>query len=304
MSNKLNEILSTSCPTKHIKKYLQCDIDEELDVVNNLVNITVSIPTSSMSSTPIMNEHESTKVASLVNNPVSSTPIILTTGMDTRKRLWFENEVQYDTGTKGAEQISLPGGEILVEGILNMTQSEMLSSDDEFSILCVEETGPLNCPFSPITNASWQELGPLVQITQIYTYLQYVIGGQCVQGKAQSVRMPIYGDGNCYFRSISHILSGVEKFHLEVRKAVCEFIKVFDRHLKPFLRRGEGEAYIKDSNMTKTGTWATETEILATAKIMKRDVFTYCQRFPYKHELSWDAFYIDNRGGSHYNAVL
>ena len=34
----------------------------------------------------------------------------------------------------------------------------------------------------------------------------------------------LYGDGNCYFRSISYILSGEEKFHLEVRRAVCDFI--------------------------------------------------------------------------------
>ena len=37
---------------------------------------------------------------------------------------------------------------------------------------------------------------------------------------------------------------------------------------------------------------------MATAKIMKRDVFTLTnskwQRFSYKHELLWDAFYIDN----------
>ena len=152
----------------------------------------------------------------------------------------------------------------------NMTQSEILSSDDEFSMLCVEEKGPSNWPFSPITNASRQELGPLVQITQFYRYPEYVIGGQCVQGKAPSLRMPIYGDGNCYFRSIYYILSGVEKFHLEIRKAMCYFIKVFDGDLKPFLRKGEGEVYIKERNMRKSGTWATETEILATAKIMKR----------------------------------
>ena len=41
---------------------------------------------------------------------------------------------------------------------------------------------------------------------------------------------------------------------------------------------------------------------------MKRDVFTFTntnwQRFLYKHEMSWDAFYIDNKGGSHYDVVL
>ena len=41
---------------------------------------------------------------------------------------------------------------------------------------------------------------------------------------------------------------------------------------------------------------------------MRRDVFTYTnttwQRFPYKNEMTWDAFYIDNRGGAHYKVVL
>ena len=114
-----------------------------------------------------------------------------------------------------------------------------------------------------------------MQITQFYPYPDYVIGGECVQGKAPSIRMSIYGDGNCYFRSISYILSGEEKFHLEVRRAVCDFITVFDGELKPFLKRGEGAGYIKQSEMRKSGKWATETEILATAKIMKRDVFTF-----------------------------
>ena len=113
-------------------------------------------------------------------------------------------------GTKGTEQISLPDGVILVEHMLGITQSEILSSDDEFSMLCVEETGPSNWLFSPITNTSQQQLVPLVQIKQFCRYPEYVIGGECVQGKSPSDRMPIYGYGNCYFRSISYILSGME----------------------------------------------------------------------------------------------
>ena len=83
---------------------------------------------------------------------------------------------------------------------------------------------------------------------------------------------------------------------------------MFDGDLKPFLRKGKGEAYIKDSQMRQSGTWVTETEILAMAKMMRWDVFMYTntrwQRFPYKLELSWDAFYIDNRGGACYEVVL
>ena len=95
--------------------------------------------------TEIMNEDESMQVASLVNNPVSSTHIIPRRSMHTSKRLQFEDEVNYDMGTKCADQILLPDGVILVDDMLDIAQSEILSSDDdEFSMLCVEERGPSN----------------------------------------------------------------------------------------------------------------------------------------------------------------
>ena len=116
------------------------------------------------------------------------------------------------------------------------------------------------------------------------------------------------GDGNCYFRCISFILSGTEEFHPEVRKAICDFIEVFDADLSPFLMKGQGKKYIEDSGMRKNAVWATETEILATAKIIRCDVFTFhnyeWQRFPYKSETSLDAFYIDHRAGIHYDVVV
>ena len=84
-------------------------------------------------------------------------------------------------------------------------------------------------------------VGPICADNKFYPY---VIGG-----KSPFTLKAIYGDGNCYFRSISYILSGVEKFYMEVRKAVCDFIKVFDGDLKPFLRKRKGKAYIKDSQM-------------------------------------------------------
>ena len=233
-----------------------------MDVVNNLVSSTDIRPTSSTVSTPIVKdnctEDPSTSGTNTVNNLVSSMPIALTSSIDTRKQLQFEDE-----------HIDLPEGIILVEDMLDMTQSEVLSSDDEFSMVCVEETPPSNWQFSPITNASRQQLGPLVQITQFYKYPDYVTGDECVQGKVPSAIRHIYGDGNCYFRAISYILSGVENFHMEVRRAVCDFIEVFDGDLKPFLKKGSGAAYIREKEMRSSGKWATETEILATAKIMK-----------------------------------
>ena len=51
-----------------------------------------------------------------------------------------------------------------------------------------------------------------------------------------------------------------------------------------------------------------KTEILATAKILHRDVFTFHNfkwlRYPYKQELSPDALYLDNWSGLHFDAVI
>ena len=54
--------------------------------VNNPVNSTVSILTSSTVMTEIMTEDESMEVASSVNNPVSSTHIVQGRSMNTSKR--------------------------------------------------------------------------------------------------------------------------------------------------------------------------------------------------------------------------
>ena len=132
-----------------------------MDVVNNPVSSTDIRLTSSMVSTPIVKdnctEDPSTSGTNMVNNLVSSMPIAPTSSIDTRKQLQFEDE-----------HIDLPEGIILVEDMLDMTQSEVLSSDDEFSMVCVEETPPSNWQFSPITNASRQQLGPLVQISHSF----------------------------------------------------------------------------------------------------------------------------------------
>ena len=79
MPNKTNDILSTPCPMKHIKKYLQ-DLDKELDPVKNMVSSSISRLTNSMVNTPMTTgtvENASTGGSNTVISPVSSTPIIL-----------------------------------------------------------------------------------------------------------------------------------------------------------------------------------------------------------------------------------
>lgn len=99
----------------------------------------------------------------------------------------------------------------------------------------------------------------------------------------------IKGSGNCYFRAISFYLCGEEYYYADIWKAICDFISIFDGDLKPFMRKGKGKEYLIKSHMRKNGKWATETDILATAKILHRDIFPFHNfkwlRYPYKQEL-------------------
>ena len=138
-------------------------------------------------------------------------------------------------------------------------------------------------------------------------YPKYVVGGTCTQGKVPTVHK-IKGDGNCYFRAISYSICGKEMYYAAIRNAVCDFISTFNADLKPFLTRGKGKEYLQKSNMRRNTTWASEIEILATAKILHRDVFTYYNfkwlRYPYKQELSVDAVYLDNHSSLHFVIVM
>ena len=74
------------------------------------------------------------------------------------------------------------------------------------------------------------------------------------------------------------------------------------------MKGGNGWEYVRKSEMYKSGIWATEVEILATAKCPTQDVFTFYRgkwhRYTYKAEPSNDGIYLDNRVGNHINAVL
>ena len=219
------------------------------------------------------------------------------------------------SATSSMKEINNRSDELeFVDDILDVTgesvlqdELESLDSDDEFTVEVWSVSKAQNWPFRPLSDTSRQEVGPLVQITSFGQYPKYAVGGLCTQGKAPTVHQ-IRGDGNCYFHAISYSICGEERYYAAIRNAVCDFISTFDGDLKPFLTRGKGKEYIQKSKMRKNATWASEIEILATAKILHRDVFTYHNfkwlRYPYKHKLSVDALYLDNCSGLHFDIVL
>ena len=100
------------------------------------------------------------------------------------------------------------------------------------------------------------------------------IGGP-LNGAPKSIRKISRADHNCYFWEISFAISGSKVYHENVRNMLCNFISLFDYQLSPFLSEGEGEGHLKSTVMQKSGTWATETEILVTAKMFHKDVYTW-----------------------------
>ena len=113
-----------------------------------------------------------------------------------------------------------------------------VSSDDEFNVVCLGTASSHDWPFNPIIESLREELYRL----QSLDLVQLCNRRKCVQGKIP-MRERIMGDGNYYFRCIPFILSGTEEFHPEVRKAICDFIEVFDADLSPFLMKGQGKKY-------------------------------------------------------------
>ena len=169
--------------------------------------------------------------------------------------------------------------------------------------------------FFPITNSTRRNICPFFGLFDVNGVLRqmpdYKLGGTGQGVKPPKKCFVINGDGNCYFRAVSFILTGVEKYHFVVRQAICDFIAVHYDDLNLFLvNYKDGEAYLKDTKMRENSTWGTELEIIATATMAKRDVIVYNHtgylryQNPFAQKQTIECFFIDNRAGGHFNVIL
>ena len=138
----------------------------------------------------------------------------------------------------------------------------------------------------------------------------YKLGGTAQGLKPLDKIFVIRGDGNCYFRALSFILTGVETHHFAIWQAICDFIEVHYDDLNIFLEEYvDGEHYLCDKKMRQNGKWGTELEIIATATIAKRDAIVYNHtgylryQSPFTQAPSIECFFIDNRSGGHFNVI-
>lgn len=115
------------------------------------------------------------------------------------------------------------------------------------------------------------------------------------------------GDGNCFFRAISFVVTGSEDLHQLFRKRITDHMINIDNSLRVFLIRNE--------QMNDDGVWATENEILAAASLLETDILVYAAYglkmdwLRYPASLSLDiltshAIFLSNQSGNHFNVVL
>lgn len=122
----------------------------------------------------------------------------------------------------------------------------------------------------------------------------------------------IRGDGNCWFRSLSVCITGSESSHLAVRKRLCEYMAIDDR-VQGYVGSLNIKQYIKQQKMMNNRTWATDTEIFASALMLETDIYVFLngewQHFSKTGRLSNkpDKFercvYINNVSSCHYEVV-
>ena len=126
---------------------------------------------------------------------------------------------------------------------------------------------------------------------------------------------PIGGDGNCFFRTISYLLLGVEDKHDIIRASIVEYI--MDPEILVELRSYipqefiTGEEYVKTKQKHLSTTWATEVELFACAQLSGKDVVCYFGKQWLRYPASGNekkptrnAFFIANCYGQHFTAVV
>lgn len=98
-------------------------------------------------------------------------------------------------------------------------------------------------------------------------------------------KVPITGDGNCLFRTLSYYLTGAQSDHRSLRQLAVEYMQ---EHSDIFSNLADSPNYPKSSNMSHPGVWGTEVEIYAFATLLATDIYVFG---PYARDRSGATIY-------------
>jgi hypothetical protein len=179
------------------------------------------------------------------------------------------------------------------------------------------ETAALPIHFNPLTKPMVKEACKVMQIPfDKRINLAHVGRGKLLTVQPE-VDFEASPDGNCYFNSISYLLTGREEYNATIRRMVCDYIadpRNFHK-LRSYLPKPykTGQEYITTTWMRIKG-WGTEFEMFAVAQMTGHDVVCYTSFGQWQRyvgsgnsaDTSTHSFYITCNGagvGNHFNPV-
>ena len=183
-------------------------------------------------------------------------------------------------------------------------------------IILEGETSSGQREFKPLDGRTRQRLAKKLGLTAHKTYRMGKgsnKNGVILLDKPMKTR-DIDMDGNCFFRSISYILTGDQGEHMTVRNRIVDHMYKIRNELDGYEGEHLTDEYL--STMRLDGVkWAKSVEIMAAANLLGHDIVSYTKRGNSKtwltypasfsiQNLSASALYIDNLNESHYVVVI
>ena len=169
--------------------------------------------------------------------------------------------------------------------------------------------------FKPVHANSQRFLCSLVNTCVIIEH-KFVHGKDIRNLNTPSKIFKIKGDGNCFFRALSYIITGRQTYHVVLRKKIIDHMRIIENLLQPHLSSSLSD-YLNNSQVANESVWATDVEIFSACSLLETDIYVYTkvgqgckwQKFS-KSMLNESppindrAIYLNHTGGVHYDVVL
>lgn len=121
--------------------------------------------------------------------------------------------------------------------------------------------------------------------------------------------VPMNGDGNCLFRSVSHQLYGDDSYHLLIRETSMRYISLERDYFSQFMIGGLEKFDDYLTQMSRSGAWGDDIEIQAMSEIYNKafNIFAYSSvpiRTFHEDQGEGQAIRLAYHGQCHYNSVV
>ena len=159
---------------------------------------------------------------------------------------------------------------------LHLPPSTSLSID---GLEMLESSQTYECPYKyhPVDN-QWQRM-TCENMGLIYIQSNDITpGGLHVSLTVPASIRSIRGDGNCFFWSLSYIITGSEE-HESVRLAIVRHMRAFGHLLHLHHDNRSIDEYIHISKMDESSTWATQVEMFALTHLLGICLYVYSEHF-------------------------